>query len=859
MSFRFAIAVAVCCAVSLMAQARAQGEALAQIETRVAQAMLERGGTPEDRLKLVEEGDRYLARNPDRRLWVKLRFIESIAHFRLRKFDIALKKADALCESEAAALFPSLLFRAETFRAVLLFHLGKVARSLTNLDRILEKPHESIPPEIVQRTQINCASLLIESGSTDAAITIYEDLLLTAMKAQDDETAMHAAANLIIALQTREDHLTARDVYERVEHIAERNRHAPLSDSIVLSGIELRAELRPQLGADESNREKALVDVLRFIARDPPPLTETMTRAYRILADIYLSQAQPRQALECVEKGKALAGSQVAKLFDTLKLPAARAHIALGDFKTALAEIEGLDNSAFTRPSRAVKIERIRLEAMLHLGGKTEEINALKRLLAADKVYARYNSERNRKHHRAQIAKASSEARQASAARADAVRDILLVAAVLGLLIAIAWCKGWPRKPRGARIDLDPRQAAPTPGVESPDALEHKLEEGADVEADLHLRRRMEAIGSLAGNVAHDFNNLLQVIRGAIQLSLQADTTEAQRVASLERAQETIDHSTAVVRKLLAYARQQELAPRALPLREYLETHETLLRSCMTRPKRLEIDSSCVTARIRVDEAQLTTALLNLLTNADEATEEGVVHLHATRETILEHSDEASSWPGVTPGDYVQIAVTDPGHGMTPEEKERALEPFFSTKGEQRGTGLGLSSVYGFVMQSGGELRITSARGRGTRVSFLLPITEATAETAAAPVSEPAHASNEKRALVVDDNQTVAATVSALLEALGFEVVPAASARQARRLLQEDAIGFELVLTDVTMPGDMDGIELAGWIDEHFAKSKVVIMTGYTDRVVQAPLPSLHKPFTLNDLRRLLAKIGAGA
>ena len=819
----------------------------AELLRSVEDALVEKGGTPEERLELVAELDQLMATSPNKELWAKTRFIEAVALFRTGKLDDATRQVQAFCTHKDTADFPTLRFRCEALHAVIRFMRGEQDESVAIFKRILTNPDKRVPLKIRQRTQINYAGVLLETGRADAAITVYEDLMLGAMAVKDDETTLHAGSNLIVSLINRNDDLTATRVYDNLQTVVQRNLRTPLADSVVVSGIELKG-IRGEL-------ETAITEVDEFLAIKPAPINELLLRAHRIKATLLLQSGKPQDAIRCVRVGEKLAGESPV-MASELKLEAARAYVQLKEHQQALDEIEELDPKTFRKRSRAVQLERVRLEATLSLNGREAEVQAFKRMVAAQEKTEEFNSERNARYYQANINRVAAEHQAANEARdRQLVNTIVIISVFAGILALFLWNRWYIAQVR-VRSEKQQRDQLEKLVHEKNAELERTLIERTEIETALHRKKRLEAIGTLAGNVAHDFNNLLQVIGGSIQMALLPETSEEKRTASLEVADNSISHCARVIQNLIAYARQQELTPRFLKIESYLESNQSLLKSSVTRPNRFEFENLCNGALLSIDESQLTTALLNLLNNADEATDYGVVRLMVRHEHVGGNSETSLNWPDTEPGQYVLILVEDTGRGMSADQLERAVEPFFSTKTANGGTGLGLSSVYGFARQSGGDFQIISEPGVGTTAALLLPV--ANGELSAAgqnQLDQVAVSFANNHALVVDDNDKVAETVRAMLEELDFDVVTCGSAQEARQTLQTTSLRFDYVLTDVTMPGDMDGIELAEWITQNFPDISVAVMTGYTDKAASTKLPALQKPFGISELEDKLVSI----
>jgi PAS domain S-box-containing protein len=394
---------------------------------------------------------------------------------------------------------------------------------------------------------------------------------------------------------------------------------------------------------------------------------------------------------------------------------------------------------------------------------------------------------------------------------------------------------GWSSQPR--RFDHD---------------AVHLLQSVANMLAALIQRRRseerlahaqrLEAIGQLTGGIAHDFNNLLTVVSGSLQL-LQIQSAQQPEAAELTAsALRSVWRGAELTGKLLAFARRQRLSPAGIEPRRQLLDLELLLRRTLGESVQLRIDCPEDISPVYADPAQLDAALLNLALNARDAMPRG----GEIAITVTERWDESET---TQPGHYVVFSIADTGAGMTPETLARAVEPFFTTKGPGRGSGLGLSMVYGFVEQSGGHLQIQSRLGYGTRVEVLLPAAHGGAR-ATESVTAGASPGSGEAILVVEDEAAVGAIATALLSSLGYRVHAASSAAEALVLLdQHPAIG--LLFSDVMLGPGMTGKELANAVRQRRPDIAVLLTSGYEETVPPAGTEKyelLRKPYRREEL-----------
>ena len=400
-----------------------------------------------------------------------------------------------------------------------------------------------------------------------------------------------------------------------------------------------------------------------------------------------------------------------------------------------------------------------------------------------------------------------------------------------------------------ANTELEKRIAARTRDLEA------EIRRREETQAALIQSQRMEAFGQLTGGIAHDFNNLLTIVTGNLEL-LAAEIGEESALTYLKRATDAADMGAALTKRLLTFARRRRLTPQIVDVNELVLGLTEMLKRSLGEPITLTTILAGKLWRTRADPSELENAILNLALNARDAMPSGGQLLIETRN--LSTSD-AECPPLLTGGDYVLISATDTGQGMSPEVLEKAFEPFFTTKDQGRGTGLGLSTIYGFAEQSGGLATIASAPSIGTTVSLYLPRADAAMEPGpAGKPSEPVPLSeNAEIVLVVEDNPEVRELTLQRVEGLGYVVREAENGPDAIRLLQ-DGETVDLVLSDIMMTGGMSGYDLARWIKTEMPHIRVVLTTGYAAEEAQqdpaelVDAPILHKPYARADLATTL-------
>jgi PAS domain S-box-containing protein len=385
------------------------------------------------------------------------------------------------------------------------------------------------------------------------------------------------------------------------------------------------------------------------------------------------------------------------------------------------------------------------------------------------------------------------------------------------------------------------------------DARRRAEEEMQGLQAQLLHAQKLESIGRLAGGVAHDFNNMLSVILGEAEL-IQSQLPEGHpcRDAAQEIARAGM-RSRDITRQLLAFSRKQVIAPREVNLNDLVQSTRLALARLIGEDVALVFREGPGLWPVRLDPAQFDQVLVNLVVNARDAMPDGGT---LTIETANVEIDAA--WArerlGAAPGPYVMLAVRDDGTGMDEKTLAHLFEPFFTTKDAGKGTGLGLATVYGIIQQNGGFIEVASEPGRGTTFRIHLPRAASPARAAVAEAHPPA-AAGRGTVLLVEDEELVRGTATRMLEALGYAVLQAGSPEEALALCQRPEVRFDLLLTDVVMPG-MKGTELQRRVAALRPGIKTLFMSGYTADVVvrqgdtEAGIHFLHKPFVLRDLAR---------
>ncbi len=388
------------------------------------------------------------------------------------------------------------------------------------------------------------------------------------------------------------------------------------------------------------------------------------------------------------------------------------------------------------------------------------------------------------------------------------------------------------------------------------------LTEKQAAEAQLRHAQRMDAVGQLTGGVAHDFNNILTVITGTIGILREAVADQPQLVTIADLIDEAAERGANLTKHLLAFARKQPLQPleidvNALVLESAKLLHPTLGKHIEIAPLLAEDAWTAL-----VDPSQLTTAVLNLALNARDAMPNGGKLTIETGNIVLDES-YANMHSELAPGNYVMIAVSDAGSGIPAALLERVFEPFFTTKEVGRGTGLGLSMVFGFVKQSGGHVKIYSEEGHGTSVKIYLPRATGLQQTAAEALVSGTVEGGKETILVVEDDTMVRRYVMTQIESLGYTTLEAANASEALRIVDE-APAIDLLFTDVIMPGGMNGRQLVEEALRRRPNLKTLYTSGYTENAIvhhgrlDSGVLLLVKPYRKAELARMIRLALAG-
>jgi len=380
------------------------------------------------------------------------------------------------------------------------------------------------------------------------------------------------------------------------------------------------------------------------------------------------------------------------------------------------------------------------------------------------------------------------------------------------------------------------------------------------LERQLRMAQKMEAVGRLTGGIAHDFNNLLGVIIGYSQVlkrSLGSDHTSFEHAQEIEKAGQ---RAVSLTRQLLAFSRQQVLEPVVLNLNTLVSDMEKMLPRLIGEDIALQLQLDTSLSQVKADPSQIEQVILNLTVNARDAMPDGGKLIIQTANVTLDTA-YTREHPGSRPGSYVMLRVTDTGTGIDPEIQSQIFEPFFTTKERDKGTGLGLATVYGVVKQSGGYIAVDSEKGKGASFSVYLPLLAQPAAASTAPaLTAPVNTRGSETILLVEDAEPLRKLAEMFLKESGYCILSAADGQQALQTARQHPGPIHLLLTDVVMPG-MNGRVLGERLAPSQPGMKVLYMSGYTDTfiaghgVLEAGTHLLHKPFTEETLTRKVREI----
>ena len=387
-------------------------------------------------------------------------------------------------------------------------------------------------------------------------------------------------------------------------------------------------------------------------------------------------------------------------------------------------------------------------------------------------------------------------------------------------------------------------------------SLQSEVADRERAEAQLRQSQKLEAVGQLTGGVAHDFNNLLTIIRSSVDFLRRRNLPQERRDRYVNAISDTVDRAAKLTGQLLAFARRQPLSPEVFDVGGQVETVSELIRPLVGARVRIDIEVADPACFAQADIGQFETALVNLAVNARDAMAgEGRILIRISRVDAV----PAIRAQARRPGAFVAVSVQDTGAGIPADKLEQIFEPFFTTKEVGKGTGLGLSQVFGFAQQSEGEIEVTSEPGRGATFTLFLPRVDKLPDRVDRPA--PAHQRRSvgkgARVLIVEDNEAVGQFSTEMLQDLGYATTLASNAAEALEMLTENALRFDLVFSDVIMPG-MNGVDLARVLRDRYPALPVVLTSGYSTVLAEEGLHGfelVRKPYSVEVLSGVLSKV----
>ncbi|MEL7024393.1 MAG: ATP-binding protein [Pseudomonadota bacterium] len=769
------------------------------------------------------------------------------AHYRRSEGTAALQVAEDCAAVPSTRVGISGFVRLRTTVATLLMLEGETDQALGDLRTILDEDLSEVDPEVVRGIQANYASALKLSGDTLMSLSVLSDTLREAIEFGEPLEQVRLGNNLVVMLEELQLFQDAASWIERLQPAIERVPDAFPSQSLRLHDIQLHGILEDRKAAIERFRS--------YIQAMPKESPVMVGSAYEYLADALFEEREYSQAAAASRAAIALLESSPIERADA-NLSLARASIALGDFDTAELAIARARETGVQQGESLEAMNALVLRLGLARKGERDLLATLDDMLDRQRSRERVREQQHTRYFDAKLEAAAQatrveemEQQQAllqaqaatSAAKAESARqsrNLTYVSATSVVLLFGLLAYLWSQR----RFEREFRSRQ--------EALTAELEGEVEVQSQaLAKRAHTEALGQLTGNVAHDFNNLLQVMSIANERLATEQLGEASR-RLLQGSNEALSSARGIVRRLLAYARQQELDERALGFDSFLEDTRPLLEAALGKSVVLDVVNQVPKEiGISVDKAQLTSALINLLKNSVEAMSgQGSVRM-SFASLYFEADDSGPAWD-LADGDYVEVQVSDDGHGMSDDQVRRSIEPFFSTRSPSSGTGLGLSSVYGFVRQSGGDVRIASVPGQGTTVALRFPSVNI-GMTESLGAAKSSTSLTDKRALVVEDNEVLGEALVSMLEYMDIVPVWVHSGERAIATLSTTEQAFDFVVSDVRMPGDHDGFSLAAWIERNRVDMPVLLISGFSE-VDRTSRPLLKKPFTEAELRAAL-------
>ncbi len=766
---------------------------------------------------------------------------------------------------------PAVFFKARCNRAAGLTARGESTVASTLLIEVIDfsKPFEDTLDVSFAYTLL--AHHAESVGAVDLAYKYLQQAFDLATRAKKADMASQAGATILGIMVLNQQFEDARVWIEKVEPWVKQAVDPTISIVFEMH----KADVQCGLG-DPEGASRALEELLEHAKATNNPQT---------IGNVYLSLAASKKLINQIEEAiENLAQAQIylasyARSFQLAKLHQLEAMHVLERHQEALTGLQQLANDAqdsyvrtrvyellshvyhaIGKPDLAFEaLSKCREEERQRLTERAREQAAFMIALFDDQQrssqLAVANEQRLAAEARAELSNELATRQSESASHDRRVRNYTIALSALALLVGLVFFRTVAKRQAALskanhehQLNIQLNEAL----ADQAARLENEIAVRRQLELAVERKHRDETIGKLTGGVAHDFNNLLTVIMQSIELSKMLGTNLSNEVHQLlDASMKAAESGAGIVSQLLAYARQQPLAQRPINVATWLESSKAMLRQIAGKGLIIDANAEATASTICVDSARLTTAIINLLANARDAIDphRGTIAMHLQKLTI---TDNEPIWSDVPHGDYLLFAIVDNGKGMSPEMLARACEPFFSTKAQTAGTGLGLSSALGFAKQSGGDLKLVSEVGKGTTASMLVPIIAPTGPTPALDVANPS-SDTSHRILLVEDQADVRFVLHLSLKSMGLDVIEAANADEATRILQSENRP-RWVLSDVRMPGSMNGLQLRDWILERYSDVKVILMSGYseTETEIAPGVTFIQKPVKPMELRKLL-------
>lgn len=766
--------------------------------------------------------------------------------------------------------YPALYVRCTSLLAGLLTTAGQKEEGLQTLEALLNSDLTAVPQIRVENARVNYASALLQVGRVQDAGRAYEQAMLYGLSHEEDLLALTAGSNYFALLNDQ-------GLFAEGEYWLKQLQPAMARTPKVMATAALEL-YQYGLLLTAGKAEQALPKLEAFLARSAGGPTLVTAHGQELYSDALRTLGRLDEALEAARASLSLLANFPLEQPEA-RIAIVRTLLAMEDYEAAGAELALLPRSDVAAPANRATLDQLRLEHAVRTGDTQRAAEAFDDHVQSNAVLTDFVNTRQADHYadklrtqRAELelklsreaqallqAEATAQKAQASELRTREASNretrnlqiglvVILALSAIGLIFLMAR----RRVERQIQERLGEQNATLAKLVDhkSRDLVE-KVTEQAQLKQALAERRHLEAVGQIAGHVAHDFNNVLQVVASTNELLATTTQSEIQDKA-LNASNQSVRSGTATVRQLLAYSRNQQLEARLLRIDDYLNDNAALFRSAVGDVNRLTVENQAPQAVVKLDSGQLTASIINLLRNAADA-------MDAPGEIVLRAvaAQGATDTAPDSPGPRVALQVIDQGRGMNAQEVERAREPYYTTKSSETGTGLGLSSVYGFVAQSGGDIAINSEPGTGTAVTLRFPEVQGSVPPAPAPRPE-AVTLTGARLLLVEDNPLIARTLQALLGTHGAQAQWADTADAAQEALGRGA-NFDLMLSDIKIPGALDGFGLARWAQAHHPAMHIGMMSGYGPTADEAfDIPVLSKPFTGAELIRYLnERIGA--